>query len=52
MVVCGKIVNQDASLGQVHTTPGAAEVSILGVVFNTEMIAHSGLLVLEHTMPS
>ncbi|KAG2341919.1 hypothetical protein BDR05DRAFT_414096 [Suillus weaverae] len=25
MVICGKIVNQDASLGQVHTTPGAAE---------------------------
>ncbi|KAG2355940.1 hypothetical protein BDR07DRAFT_1381172 [Suillus spraguei] len=25
MVVCGKIINQDASLGQVHTTPGAAE---------------------------
>ncbi|KAG2353928.1 hypothetical protein BDR07DRAFT_1382668 [Suillus spraguei] len=25
MVICGKIVNQDASLGQVHTMPGAAE---------------------------
>ncbi|KAG2136084.1 uncharacterized protein EDB93DRAFT_1106955 [Suillus bovinus] len=25
MVICGKIVNQDASLGQVHTTPGTAE---------------------------
>ncbi|KAG1859743.1 hypothetical protein F4604DRAFT_1930462 [Suillus subluteus] len=25
MVICGKIVNQDASLGQVHTTPGATE---------------------------
>ncbi|KAG2053169.1 hypothetical protein BDR06DRAFT_1008817 [Suillus hirtellus] len=25
MVICGNIVNQDTSLGQVHTTPGAAE---------------------------
>ncbi|KAG2352704.1 hypothetical protein BDR07DRAFT_1383980 [Suillus spraguei] len=25
MVICGKIVNQDGSLSQVHTTPGTAE---------------------------
>ena len=26
VVVCGKVVNQDASLGQMHTTPGVADV--------------------------
>jgi hypothetical protein len=51
MVICGGIVNQDASLGQVHTTPGAADVSILRVIFNT-LIANAGLLVLEYAMPS
>ncbi|KAG2078613.1 hypothetical protein BDR04DRAFT_1112775 [Suillus decipiens] len=35
MVVCGKIVNQDASLSQVHTTPDAAELmSIVDDAFN------------------
>lgn len=26
-IMCGKIVNQDTSLGHVHTTPGASDVS-------------------------
>ena len=26
LVACGKVVNQDGSLGHVHTTPGAAGV--------------------------
>jgi hypothetical protein len=26
--MCGKIVNQDASLGHVHTTPGVTDASL------------------------
>lgn len=28
LVACGKVINQDGSLGMAHTTPGAAGVSV------------------------
>jgi hypothetical protein len=35
LVACGKVINQDGSLGMAHTTPGAAGVSVFFSVAHT-----------------